>query len=352
MALRLRALREDAGMTQGQLAALFSKEQKVGAASISSWENIRRPSSPPESRLEPYARLFSTTESADGSRKLIAESGLEPEHEARRDVLLDELQEMWETARGGAALTGASGAAFRSWLFDDDGPLVIVAPPAPPEVMGDLGDPQNPNYTRLQGIADLDALIELHGHIRAENEPGFPVRFTGVSEVVADDLSGHLVLLGGTGWNEVTDDILRRLTQVPVRQMAVPDLHTGEIFAVGHNKAERRFEPVWSARHHLLQDVGLLARVRNPYNSNRTLTLCNGIHSRGVLGSVRALTDARVRGANESYLAERFGTGDYAILMRVPVYQGEALSPDFRNPDSILYEWPEQPSRLRGHAHP
>lgn len=349
LALRLRGLREEAGLTQGQLAMLFSPEQKVGAASISSWENLRRPSSLPESRLEPYARLFSVTPGADGSLKLVAETGLEPEHLDRRDALLEELQDLWEASRGGAASPSTSGATFRSWFFDDDGPLVIVAPPAPPEVMGDLGDPQNPNYTRLQGIADLDALIELHGHIRAENEPAFPVRFTRSSEVVADDLSGHLVLLGGTGWNELTDDILRRLTQVPVRQMAIPELTSGEIFAVGHGKEERLFKPVWSAGQRLQEDVGLLARLRNPYNSNRTLTLCNGIHSRGVLGAVRALTDARVRDANESYLAERFGTGDYAILMRVPVFQGEALSPDLRRPESILYEWPTgHPSRSQG----
>jgi hypothetical protein len=107
---------------------------------------------------------------------------------------------------------------------------------------------------------------------------------------------------------------------------------------------EQRFEPEWALDHphELVEDVGLLARMCNPYNSSRTLTLCNGIHSRGVLGAVRALTDARVRDANESYLAERFGADEYAILMRVPVSQGEALSPDLRNPDSRLYEWPPE----------
>ena len=354
LALRLRGLREGAGLTQGELAALFSPEQKVGAASISSWENLRRPSSLPESRLEPYARLFSATPGTSGKLKLVSVSDLTPEHEIQRDELLAELQGLWDAARG-ATPTNASGVGFRSWFFDDDGPLAIVAPPAPPEVIGDLGDPRNPNYTRLHGFADLDALIELHGHIRAENEPAFPVRFTRASEVVADDLSGHLVLLGGTGWNELTDDILRRLTQVPVRQMPIPEVSSGEIFAVGHGKEEKRYLPEWSTvdKTLLLEDVGFLARVRNPYNSNRTLTLCNGIHSRGVLGAVRALTDARVRDSNESYLAERFGTGDYAILMRVPVFQGEALSPDFRSPDSILYEWPAgQSSRSRGQSAP
>jgi hypothetical protein len=201
---------------------------------------------------------------------------------------------------------------------------------------------QNPNHTHLQAYADLDALIELFGHIRAENDPLFPVTFKLAGEVKADDLSGHLVLLGGVAWNDLTRHLLRSLRRLPVRQFESPDLATGEIFAVGRDADEQRFEPEWAPDDpkELVEDVGLLARVRNPYNSSRTLTLCNGIHSRGVLGAVRALTDVRVRDANESYLAERFGAEEYAILMRVPVFQGEALSPDLRNPESRLYEWP------------
>jgi hypothetical protein len=80
--------------------------------------------------------------------------------------------------------------------------------------------------------------------------------------------------------------------------------------------------------------------VPNPYNSSRTLTLCNGIHSRGVLGAVRSLTDVRIRDANESYLADRFEGGEFAMLMRVPVFQGEAVTPDLSNPEYRLYEWP------------
>ena len=58
----------------------------------------------------------------------------------------------------------------------------------------------------------------------------------------------------------------------------------------------------------LAEDVGLLARVPNPLNSSRTLTICNGIHSRGVYGAVRSLTDAQLRDANERYIAANFGS--------------------------------------------
>ena len=327
------------------MATLFSTEDRVGAASISSWENMRNPATPPKARLEPYARLAVSTKRPGENPKLPARSELSEAEDARYQILLDDLERLWDAARGSQEQEPL--ATYRSWFFDDDGPVAIICPEAPPTARGPLVDPQNPNYTHLQAYADLDALVELFGHIRAENDPLYPVTFKLAPKVTADDLSGHLVLLGGVAWNDLTRHLLRSLRRLPVRQFESPDLATGEIFAVGQGESERRFEPEWAPDDpkELVEDVGLLARVRNPYNSSRTLTLCNGIHSRGVLGAVRALTDIRVRDANEGYLAERFGDDEYAILMRVPVFQGEALSPDLRNPDSRLYEWPAAAER-------
>jgi len=171
-----------------------------------------------------------------------------------------------------------------------------------------------------------------------------PARY--LPDVAADDLTGHVVLLGGIAYNRVTKRLLRLLEKLPVRQMEVAEVQTGEIFAVGHGAVEQRFLPVWSQTNggsgtELEEDVGLLARVRNPFNSSKTLTLCNGIHSRGVLGSVRTLTDARFREANEAYLAQHFPNDEYGLLVRVPVFEGETLTPDLQDPDNILYAWPQ-----------
>ena len=85
----------------------------------------------------------------------------------------------------------------------------------------------------------------------------------------------------------------------------------------------------------------MLGRARNPFNALRTLTYCNGIHSRGVLGAVRCLTDADVRDTNESYLEETFPDTDrFVILMRVQVLEGETMSPSLRNPGAVLFQWP------------
>ena len=87
----------------------------------------------------------------------------------------------------------------------------------------------------------------------------------------------------------------------------------------------------------LSEDVGLLARVPNPLNSSRTLTICNGIHSRGVYGAVRSLTDKRVRESNERYIYENFENSDsFVILMSVQVIEKQGDNPDFNIPGRVL----------------
>jgi transcriptional regulator with XRE-family HTH domain len=346
LAQRLRALREQAELTQNELATIFSEDGKqVSAAAVSSWERPKEPVLLPETRAEPYARLHTLTGSPP---RLVSAARLTSEQGDERRRVLAELTALIDQARGGpAAADVARAASHRSWFFADGGPVVIVVPDAGEGAVGPLADETNPNYNALHQFADLDALIELHGHIRAENDPTLPVFFKPASKVVADDLSGHLVLIGGIGWNPVTRRLLRQLTWLPVRQIETPELDTGEIFAVGYGKDEHRFWPVWSktdgdARRDLEEDVGLLARVPNPFNSSRTLTLCNGIQSRGVLGAVRTLTDAQVRDANEAYLARRFPKGQYGVLVRVPVFHGQTISPDLQDPVNVLYAWPDE----------
>jgi hypothetical protein len=250
-------------------------------------------------------------------------------------------------------LEGGSAAVGSTFAFDS-GPVTIVCPEAPSSALGPLAKTSDPNFSKLQQYADLDALVEMHGHIRACN-PELDVFHTIPSEVEADGLSSHLVLIGGIGWNAVTRRIQNTLKQVPITQVEDSEIATGEIFTDG---GERRFLPVWedesgeqrhlprwedeSGEPEMVEDVAFLARLPNPFNRKRTVTICNGIHSRGVLGAVRCLTDKRVRDANERYLAERFPEGRFALLMRVPVVGGKVMSPDLPNPEHRLYEWPNE----------
>lgn len=343
LAHRLRDLREqrwpEIRLTQAALAKAFSGEGGVSPATVSSWENSSSPKLPPRNRLAAYARFFATRRSVDTDppRLLPLDTLTDEEREAYK-ALETELLALYNGARKPSAKDDA--VVTRSWRFSDSGPVTIICAQLPKKETGNLANPSDPNYTELLSYADLDALVELHGHIRAENSE-MDVFFKLSSSVVPDHLSGHLVLLGGIAWNDKTQR-LSEMISLPVRQVEVPEIRTGEIFELERDGAIERFLPQWGENSsELIEDVGLLVRTPNPLNSNRSLTICNGIHSRGVLGAVRALTDARLRDSNERYITANFADpSSFTILMRVAVIAGQAMTPDFHAPNCVLYKWP------------
>ena len=335
LARALRALREtkwpERELTQAQLAKALSSEGRVAGATLSSWESLTSPKTPPEARITAYARFFCTERSLEGVPHLIAEDELTPAEIERFHALETQLLELAHPE---------DGKVRRTFLFDA-GPVIVICPTTPSELQGPLADLQDPNFTRLRQYGDLDALIELYGHLRAEN-PSLKVFHRLTSDVASDDFSSHVILLGGVGWNKVTRRFQSAISQVPITQTAVDELETGEIFRVADGAKHHDFYPEYEDLgdgKELIADVGYIARLRNPFKINRTLTICNGIHSRGVFGAVRCLTDASVREENEKYLANRFADEDFAMLLRVPVVTNETLSPDLQNPDARLYEW-------------
>lgn len=339
----LRDLRErrwpEARLTQAALATALGSEGRLSPATVSSWESAIAPKLPPRSRVLAYARFFATHRSIEGEQpRLLPLEDLTDNERDAYEVLETELLALRDTAKKPSVRDAV--AVTRSWHFSDAGPVTLICAQLPETETSSLADPANPNYTELLSYADLDALVELHGHIRAENS-SMGVFFKLSSNVVPDDLSGHVVLLGGIAWNDKTQR-LSEMTSLPVRQIEDPGIQTGEIFVVERNGIEERFLPKWGdGGSVLIEDVGLLVRTPNPLNSNRSLTICNGIHSRGVLGSVRALTDERLRDSNERYIVENFADpSNFAILIRVSVIAGQAMTPDFNAPDCVLYQWP------------
>lgn len=338
LARRLRDLRQERNLTQKELGAALGGTQPLSPPTIASWENKTVPKLPPRDRMLAYAQFFATPRSVEGAPRLVPLEDFTAEEQAAYKTLSDELLKLHAAARGRSAeLT----VATRSWSFSDDGPLTFVCAQLPEEEASPLADPANLNHTALLGFGDLDAMIELWGHVRMEN-PHMDVFYKSAPRVAADDLSGHVVIIGGIGWNDVTRRILD-LAQLPVTQRDEPAIPEGDIFVAYTDSKEKQYLPTFSPADStkLTEDVGLLVRMPNPLNSNRTLTMCNGIYSRGVLGAVRTLTDKRLRDSNERYIARHFSDNEqFGILMRVQVIEGVAMTPDFNTDGTVLYQWP------------
>ena len=148
-----------------------------------------------------------------------------------------------------------------------------------------------------------------------------------------------LVLIGGVDWNSVNRDITRRL-DLPVRQQVRPSEKDPGFFSTADGTT---FAPVLDqATGGLIEDVAHFFRGKNPYNARRTVTLCNGMYSRGTYGAVRALTHASFRDRNEDFLQRRFPADQaFSILMRVRINpNGDAVTPDWTQAEERLHEWP------------
>ena len=368
LARRLRALREEhwpeMKVTQAQLAAVLGSSRKpVSVPLISSWESRRNPIVPPTFRLEDYATIFATPRSLEGDGRLLRLEEMTDEEQVARHKLAQELirlrddavaaggQAADDLAVGGLAARGlattqAIARSLRSgqWHFAGDQPVTIVCAQLPPDMLDKMlyASRDDPQYIEMYQYSDLDALFELYGHLRAAN-PVSQVNLRPAPQLQRDHYADHLVVLGGVDWNRATRRVSDRL-QLPVRQVAEWDTPEGAYFEVTEEDGQAvQYRPVLddvADRQILREDIALFARAVNPYNSKRTVTICSGMYGAGGYGVVRALTDINFRDRNAEYLRERFASaGTYCILTRVIVENGEALTPDWTQADTRLFEW-------------
>jgi hypothetical protein len=356
LARRLRGLRERCWpghkITQGQLAVALSSTEHASAPLVSSWESTKHPVLPSVARLEDYATFFATERSiARQPYRLLDLAHLTPDERGRREELLRELLELRELAERPATepLNSLVDVLGEFWHFPDKENVVIVCAEVPDDMRRAMpySDPEDPDYVDFYRYADPDALIELHGHIRAVN-PTIQVSFRTTVTADTDDYATHLVLLGGVDWNAVTAHLQHR-AEFPVRQVARIGSEEDGGFQVINGADRPLFKPILGAesgaRRVLIEDVAHFYRAPNPFNKERTVTICNGMYGRGTLGAVRALTDANFRARNEEYLRSRFGDLDtLSIITRVPIVNGTAVTPDWSIRGNVLHEWPERPA--------
>jgi hypothetical protein len=332
-------------VTQAQLAEAFSRERSASVPLISSWESTTSPRTPPANRLEQYARFFATPRSIEGNgHRLLPLAELTAAERADYDQQLASLTALRPGQRVAHPVAATAEPSRGLWQFPDPYDILIVCARLPRDLMHSMGsytDPNDPDYVDMYTYADPDALIELFGHIRAYNSVSH-VDFKRADELTRDDYTKHLVLLGGVDWNTVTRRLLPRV-DVPMKQITRPSTEEHGGFEVTEN-GTRLYSPTVQAGR-LVEDVAHFYRGQNPFNMERTVTICNGMYGRGTYGAVRALTDDKFRERNDDYAREQIEQrGAYSLLMRVEVMDGEVLTPDWTVAETRLHEWPEASS--------
>lgn len=379
LAERLRTLRMSSfpgtPVTQRQVAEALG----ASAPLVSSWESQNGDAVPPEERLQTYSVIFCTPRSITelGQLRVLATGELTADEDRRRSDLLEELLEL----RANALSAQRQAERSRSfWHYPDGQPIRIVSPVLPEhEINSQYTSPWHPNHIASLRYADMDALVEVHGQIRAEN-PTSDVAFVRGDQVTAETFAAHVVILGGGDVQADNRDArdssealayYRRRLDLPVfveskengdpeydRYYVVTSNDAGELDYYGSQRETHppRFlldsltgEPRLSADGHpmLEYDVALIARLPNEMNLTTTVTICSGIFSRGTYGAIRAFTDPQLRVRNEEFLAGLVDPDRFWLLAYVPVFQGreglETLTPDLTRPMHVLRHSP--PSR-------
>jgi hypothetical protein len=347
LADRLRELRErefGRRLTQTELGQSFTEEVggAASAATISMWENPASGRTVPSARIEGYARLFCTPRSLPdegGGLRLLEPGGLTDEEQDRLDELRDELLGLRERAVGGQELP-ATEVAQSMWHFPDRSRITLVCGRLPAENLPPHASRGDLNYVRFAGLADLDALIDIYGAIRAHN-PTSRVVIMAPEDLHQRDVANHLVVIGGLAWNAITPWLSRIF---PVETFPVPieaEDSDGRRAIVVRDPGggEHEFKYTITGGQ-LVEDVGMFGRGPNPTAPQRTLTICGGITTRGVHGAAKCFIDKEMRPRNEQYLFPRFPDGStYCIVMRVPVVNESPLTPDLSQADNRLFEW-------------
>lgn len=370
---RLRLTWEGVQVTQEHVAQALG----VGPHVVDAWETGRV--TPPEDRLRGYARFFASHRSmAAGVATLLPADELTQPEERRRQELVDELVRLREEAMqrpsGRERTGGALGGRF--WHYPNGQRITILCTPASDHHLGldgrgdlESGAPpllsyatnrRHPNVVRELRNLDIDSLLELVGHVRAEN-PTLEVRWLTRDRITSvDELTGHVVVLGrggdlrGDGWTNDPVGFFMRGLGLPVSARRVPD---GDPefdleFAVsvdgeGLPSIDGAHEVTFRSRYlrdelsaqrpkllvkgapQMEHDVALIVRRRNPLNPAAEVTVCSGLFTRGTYGAVRAFTDATFRARNERYLSEHFDPDDFWMLVQVPIFAGDrTVTPD------------------------
>ena len=336
LAERLRALREQERLTQKQLAHTLGGSEALSIATVSLWEKPGSDRLPPPPRLAAYARLFCTNRSFAGEQpRLLSSDELTEQERGRESELYDELIALRERSQATNLPTVFKESRSAVWHFEDLIAVSIVcseAPERPP-----YSEASHLNFTRYARYADLDALVEVYGQVKADNAARM-VRILPTDQLVRDFALTHLIIIGGAA-----SDAATRFAQdipLPVAEEIPGTDPTTHLFRCSIGEETREFTSVSSDLGILVQDVGLIARGPHPIIPGGTVTLLSGITSRGVHGAALCFTDSHVRDTNARYVETAFGNVEsFCILMNIPVQNDVALPPNLWREKTRLYEW-------------
>lgn len=209
------------------------------------------------------------------------------------------------------------------WFGEDPSHIHIVGPSE--AIKTEYAYPTNPNYIYMHNFGDNDTIVETNAFLKMLYPKAKLFRHP--SDNFAPNLyEENLLVIGGPGELETEGNIVcRRMMEKYESQIKYPDGKDAMVYL------DREFEPVFNSEGYLTKDYGYFARLPNPFNKDKSVVLISGIHTFGVLGSAKILSDHPNSRTNIEHLIQKLlPTSDLAfeIFFEVQVIAGEVLCPE------------------------
>lgn len=211
----------------------------------------------------------------------------------------------------------------RLWFPKNTNTIHVIGPKSQAET--EFSQITSSNYAHFHRIGDKDAMWEIllllsrlypHADIKKYMAEDF--------DIESGLLNDNLVIVGGPGG---TDDEGNRICKLISERMNSSVTYSDDCESMLIENKDS-FSSLLDDKKSVKTDYGYFGRIQNPLNSNSTVILVHGIHTFGVLGSVRAFSDNPNAKKNVEKILDKLGLNPYfESWFPVDVMSGAVIPP-------------------------
>jgi CHAT domain len=240
---------------------------------------------------------------------------------------------------------------YQFWFPRETSTIWVVCPQI--DKPGEFADRSSADYTYLDNLGDTDALLEVMV-LLSQYYPNATIERFSSDDLPEGHTSSNLVVIGGPGSTEIRNEICKDMMSRMHSHVAYsPDCEQMTVTEVAGETIElsAEYRPTRQGKDRrkagLRADWGYFAKFKNPINENATVILINGIHTAGVLGSVRVFSERREALRNfDAVLASGIATTSFECYFQVPVLNAQVSVPSVdRNNIFALDPRDQRPTR-------
>lgn len=214
--------------------------------------------------------------------------------------------------------------SMRLGAEDRTEPLYVVAPYS--SSASQFRDASSPNYVFVDNLGDRDSLLELTITL-ARLFPFAPINYYHSKDFSSRLLENDLILIGGIGYPASPNN---HVALSVVQERKIPLRYDGNTMFLGRRR--------WSSKYDnnlLTYDIGLFANLENPWNSKKRIISMQGIHTAGVLGSVRAFSLNASAIDNHKLAHTLYGNKDYCAIFGIRLFNNRPVTPNLQKDNFI-----------------